>query len=208
MKGKTPLLVGGFIGVFVVGALLGYVGHSLVTKDALEAANEEAVIQTPEENHSQSSDEEVAQTPAEPESNTSEEDKILTDTYICPITGEVFESGTGMGQNFAQSLQQDIAESLEMTVEELQTSRSEGKTVSVLAEEKGITVDELKERIITTRKVKLEQLVADGIISQEQMDLMMENVHSIVETALYRDGYVPLNPQAGMGWGPGGRWNN
>ena len=51
--------------------------------------------------------------------------------------------GAGMGQLFAGTMPNIIAETLGMTVDELQVARAGGKSVADLAKEKGIKLDDL-----------------------------------------------------------------
>lgn len=119
--------------------------------------------------------------------------------FTCPMTGEPMGSGAGMGtrgmmgKNFAGAMPEVIAEELGMTVDELQAARNEGKSVADLAEAKGVKVDALVAKMVESRKADLEQLVKDGKMTQEQMDTMLKNMESMMENAIERDTVGPVN---------------
>lgn len=101
------------------------------------------------------------------------------------------------GHHFSNSMSTVIAETLNMSVEELQTARSEGKSVADIAKEKNVSIDELKSKVLEARKAELQQLVKDGSITQEQMDNMLAHMESMIASALEND----MNGRGGMGNG-------
>jgi len=66
-----------------------------------------------------------------------------------------------------------IAEQLGLTVEELAAARDEGTHIYDLAEEQGIDMDTLMTAVSDARAAAFEQAVADGLLTQEQADLLL-----------------------------------
>ena len=114
--------------------------------------------------------------------------------------------GTGMGHYFTSTMPTTIAEALGMTVEELQAARIEGKSVADLAEEKNISIDSLKNKLIQERTAQLQQLVSDGVLTQAQMDAMTANMSNMIDAAIQSNNIGHMNGRGGMGMmGHGGR---
>lgn len=128
-----------------------------------------------------------------------------TAAYTCPMTGAEMGKGAGMMGNYSSgTMPEVIAEALGMTVDELHAARGEGKSIAVIAEEKGMAVDTLIGKMIEARKAELEQLVTDGNITEEQMNLMLENMKARMKIAIEREDTGPLNGRGnGMGMGQG-----
>ena len=66
-----------------------------------------------------------------------------------------------------------IAEQLGLTVEELAAARDEGTHIYDLAEEQGIDMETLMTAVSDARTAAFEQAVADGLLTQEQADLLL-----------------------------------
>jgi len=69
-----------------------------------------------------------------------------------------------------------VADFLGMTVEELQAAHEEGKTIADLLEEKGISQEDFQAAIKADRVKSLNQAVADGKLTQEQADNILQNM--------------------------------
>jgi hypothetical protein len=67
-----------------------------------------------------------------------------------------------------------LADALGMTTEELYAALSDGQTIAGLAEAQGVEIDALVEVLIAPRIEQLVQAVADGYVTQEQADGMIE----------------------------------
>ena len=83
-----------------------------------------------------------------------------------------------------------ITELLDLTPEELSAEREAGKSLREIAAKQGLDEEDLKESLADTRAEKLAQTVADGKITQEQADRLMERKRA------------PIGPH---GFGRGGR---
>ncbi len=66
-----------------------------------------------------------------------------------------------------------LAEQLGMTVDELKAELKAGKTITELAEEKGV---DLKAAQIETMKERIQQAVEDGTLTQEQADWLIQGL--------------------------------
>ncbi|MBN1148732.1 MAG: hypothetical protein JXA78_15840 [Anaerolineales bacterium] len=97
-----------------------------------------------------------------------------------------------------------FAEALDMDVEELQALLDEGKTMWELAEEQGLSDEEFRDLMIEARTKAIEQMLADGVLTQEQADWMLDRMNQMWK---FGGGLGPC-PGGGWGRGSGGRWNS
>ena len=178
MKWKTLLIGGAFIGTFTLGALFSPNGESEATT---RGSQNLPIIET-----------------------ATETDSVQEQT--CPMTGQPMERGAGMGHYFSGTMTTIIAETLGITVDELQAARIEGKSVAQLAEENNISVDDLKNKLIQARTSELEQLVSNGVLTQAQMDAMIANMAPMINATIKNNNLAHMNGRGGMGMmGLGGR---
>lgn len=83
-----------------------------------------------------------------------------------------------------QSVLSDAAQVLGVSVDELRQARASGKTMEQIAEEKGMSVETLINRIIEIRKGKIEALVTNGTLTEEQAQNMLTNLENNVKLAI------------------------
>ena len=99
--------------------------------------------------------------------------------------------GRGLGQPELEA----AAKVLDMTVDELSTALSEGKTLEDLATAAGVDIQDVKDAIAAVHEAELrariEAGVADGSISQEKADWLLEGLDK---------GFL----DGGLGFGHGG----
>lgn len=101
-----------------------------------------------------------------------------------------------------------MAEALNLTPEELEARHDAGETMWDIAQDLGLTQEQFQAAMIQARTEALSQAVADGTISQEQADWMLERMNRMGS-----GGYGPgAGGCTGMGGGfqgrPGrGGWN-
>jgi predicted transcriptional regulator len=73
-----------------------------------------------------------------------------------------------------------VAEALGLTPDELFAELHEGKTLSEIAEEQGVEMDEVREAVsaaqVEAQKAAIEQAVEDGRLTEEQADWMLEGL--------------------------------
>jgi len=67
-----------------------------------------------------------------------------------------------------------LAQALGLSVGELDAAREEGKTISQVLEEQGLTAVEAREALEAAYQAAIQQAVADGVITQVQADLFLE----------------------------------
>jgi lambda repressor-like predicted transcriptional regulator len=70
----------------------------------------------------------------------------------------------------------NLADALGMTPQELRDALAEGQTIAELAEEQGMSLDELVEVLVAPALERTEQAVDNGRITQERADEMVENL--------------------------------
>ena len=95
-----------------------------------------------------------------------------------PRTGGMGGPGQGRGIGMrmgdpSESLVAVAAEQLGMTVDEVRAALSSGKTIEDLAEEKGVEPQAIVDEVLALRKARLDALVADGKLTQDQADTML-----------------------------------
>jgi hypothetical protein len=99
-----------------------------------------------------------------------------------------------------------FAAALDLTPEALQAELDAGKTMWALAEAHGYTAEQFTELMLQTRSQALEAMVADGAITQEQAEWMLQRMDQ-----MQQNGFGPGNcPMHGGAGGPGrgpARWN-
>lgn len=125
--------------------------------------------------------------------------------------GQFARMGNYMGHYFQGAMHGVVADKLGMTAEELYQARLDGKSIADLLEAKEIDVDKVVNELVADREVELKQMVKDKVITQYQMDFMLEqqkaNIEAMVNVegvgpGIYRGGgYMNQNPQQGMGMG-------
>lgn len=100
---------------------------------------------------------------------------------------------------------------LGMTAEQLHAERLAGKSLAQIAASKGLSEETLIQTILDAKKAELAKLVADGKLTQAQMDLMVERMQTQIKAMVERTGVGPAFGQGqarpGMGF-RGGRGAN
>ena len=76
------------------------------------------------------------------------------------------------------------ANALDMTVEELLAEMQDGKSIAALAEEKGVELDTIADAYVEQMSEQLAQAVADGKMTQEQVDHMVEMARERIQGML------------------------
>ncbi len=85
-----------------------------------------------------------------------------------------------------------MAEKLGMTVEELQAARQSGKSLTQIAQERNMTREQLVEMIMTERQTRLNELVANGKLTQTQAQTMLNNMETRVGAMVDRTETGPM----------------
>ncbi|MFH1651758.1 MAG: hypothetical protein ABID87_06640 [Chloroflexota bacterium] len=106
------------------------------------------------------------------------------------------------------------ADLLGLTPEALHEQRLAGKSLAEIAAEQGISEDELVNAIMATRTAAVQERVADGYLTPEQAELMLQQMEENTRLAVNRTttgapewagtcGYGNGYGQPGEGYGPG-----
>lgn len=101
----------------------------------------------------------------------------------CNERGGGMGRGRGMG-NFPigeESVHERLAEALGITEEEFETAIAEGETLLSLAEKYDVDYETLRQVMLEARQEALEEAVAEGKITQEQADWMLERWNAMGE---------------------------
>lgn len=104
--------------------------------------------------------------------------------------------GGGFGFALAGTSHEGIAEALGITSDELFELTQAGKSLAEIAEEKGVSVEQLTEVIVSAHIEQLDQLVADGKLTEENKALLLENVEEMAIAMI--NGTMPVD---GRGFG-------
>ena len=105
----------------------------------------------------------------------------------CPVTGEA--RGTGAMHDLMVSA---FAGQLGITPEELQAELDAGKTMYQVALDKGLTQEQFVELKQTSRAAALDEAVAQGLLTQEQADLMKQRGSGMMGNGTGMGGNCPM----------------
>ena len=117
--------------------------------------------------------------------------------------------GTGTGPMHTYMVEA-FAEALGMSVEDVQAEFDAGKTMWQIAADQGLDDEQVKGVMIQARTVALNAMVADGVLTQEQADFMLERMNTMM-AGDFTPGSCPMNGGAAgagfRGGRGGGRWS-
>jgi hypothetical protein len=91
-----------------------------------------------------------------------------------------------------------LAQAFGFTEDELQARLEAGDTLWTIAEEQGLSVEQFRDKVLEARTAALDQMVADGLITQAQADLMKDHM-----TEMWDEGFGP-GMKGGLGVGRDG----
>jgi len=107
--------------------------------------------------------------------------------------GLALEDGNEMFKIDQEAIHQELAELLDISVDDMESAMESGETLASLAMEYDVDFDELRAVIDDARAEVLAQAVLDGTITQEQADWILE-----------RRGAMGMEVEAKFGTGFGG----
>jgi hypothetical protein len=98
-----------------------------------------------------------------------------------------------------------LAEKLGMTSQQLQDELTAGKTIWQVAQEQGLTEAEIRTAMSEAARQAVDKMVADGVITQQQADWMLQRMQWRLENGGgFGQGVGPCHG----GWGrPGRQWS-
>lgn len=94
------------------------------------------------------------------------------------------------------------AEVLEMSQADLMEQLRDGNSLAEVAEDQGMSVEDFKAALLDQIKVQLDDLVADGDLTQEQADDIFQRTEENIDSIVNAEGC--LGGFGGMRRGPGG----
>jgi hypothetical protein len=97
-----------------------------------------------------------------------------------------------------------VATLLGMEAKDIQAQRQAGTSLVDIAKSKNVSEEKLISTILEAKKAILAGLVADGKLTQAQMDLMVEHMQTQVKTMVARTTVGPMQGRQGMGEMRGG----
>ncbi|GEA15332.1 MAG: hypothetical protein PWR22_26 [Moorella sp. (in: firmicutes)] len=100
--------------------------------------------------------------------------KALEEGYW-PGFGGFKRPAHGWGYKFGD----EIATALGITPQELRQEIQAGKTLEQIATEKGLTLAQLKEKLINEAKTQLDQAVASGKLTRDKADKILNNLEQM-----------------------------
>ncbi len=92
--------------------------------------------------------------------------------FACPPAG----GGEGGHRGGAGTSFDTLSEIIGLTSDEIKAQLKEGKTITEIAAAQGISEEQLQEALYTAMAAKLAEKVADGSLTQEQADKMLERL--------------------------------
>jgi hypothetical protein len=103
-----------------------------------------------------------------------------------------------------------FAQALGLTVEDVQAQFDAGATMWQIASDQGLSDEEVQGVMIQARTAALNAMVADGVLTQEQADFMLERMNTMM-AGDFTPGSCPMNNGAAgagfRGGRGGGRWS-
>lgn len=120
---------------------------------------------------------------------------------------ETATKGYGAGYGFLGEgavCSEAVSELLGITPEELCDLRQEGKSLTEIAAEYGVTEEELVAAIMAEKTATVQARVEDGTLTQEQADLMIQQMAERTELAINRTTTGPAEWRMGAGHGKSG----
>lgn len=101
-----------------------------------------------------------------------------------------------------------VADLLGLTADEFVEQKRAGESLPRIAEDAGVSTDELVDGLYQERLAQVEDLFEDGLITEAQLDWARDNLRDSIEERVMSDGtmgrgFGPGGPHMGRGGGPG-----
>ena len=93
-------------------------------------------------------------------------------TGVCTVTGDCI----GTGYNASSDVCTTVCELLGITQDELQSLRQDGMSLVEIAASYGVSEEALVATIMEVKTAYVQELIANGTITQEEADLMLANM--------------------------------
>lgn len=102
--------------------------------------------------------------------------------------------GTGTGPMHTYMVEA-FAQALDLTVEDVQAQFEAGATMWQIASDQGLSDEAIQGVMIQARTVALDAMVAEGLLTQEQADLMLERMNTMM-SGDFTPGSCPMGGSA------------
>ncbi|MBZ4687410.1 MAG: hypothetical protein JG764_1043 [Clostridiales bacterium] len=120
------------------------------------------------------------------------------------VTPAGFGAGNGWGYRAANGgLITIVAELTGLTVEDITAKRLEGKSLAAIASDKGVSKEKIVEKALAERKIWLDNLVKEGVITEEVAQARLTIMEQRVADQLERTAVGPAGRGRGKGFGGG-----
>jgi uncharacterized protein (DUF433 family) len=131
-------------------------------------------------------------------------DMLAGEHRMGPRQGGPRHGGRGAMMRVGQEMLKVVAQTLGMEVDDLMAELRDGKTIADVAAEQGVSLDDIEAAILASIEAKLDQLVSDGKLTQEQADQILERVAEHIGDMLTKPLPHPGRGQPGRRGGCGG----
>jgi hypothetical protein len=115
---------------------------------------------------------------------------ILVSVALAMVLAVVFSAvafaGNGYNGNGTGSCDATVSELLGLTPEQVCDLREEGKSLVQIATDNGVTEEQLVAKIMETKKADLDARVANGTLTQERADVMLQQMEKSTIQAVNR----------------------
>lgn len=109
--------------------------------------------------------------------------------------------GLMLGKQKAQTALKAVVDLTGLSVTDIRAQRLEGKSLADIAESKGVSEQTVIDKVVTDRTAVLDQLKADGKITEAQYQTCITNMQDRIKTNVERTTVGRANGQAGKGMG-------
>lgn len=95
------------------------------------------------------------------------------------------DRGSGLGMR-AQTMVKALSDLTGMDINDIRAERQAGKSVLDIAQDKGIEEQVLKDKVTATNKARLQKMLNQGTITQDQYDTCIKQMEQRIEERLDR----------------------
>lgn len=121
---------------------------------------------------------------------------IPSSAFAHPLSGKGSDSGQMMADEGQRAgfksgihMMQEIANILGLDEQTLVDALKEGKTIAEVAQENGITEEELVQQLIEVQSTAIDEKVSEGVLSQEQADQMKADLDERISNMMENEGF-------------------
>lgn len=123
-------------------------------------------------------------------------------------TNSVAACGLQIGQSLRDAggrLIDILADLTGLSTDEIAAERADGKSIATIAEENGVDSSDVVDEALALRQEALDAAVADGTLSQEDADAMLDTMTERLDERVTTDEVGPPSWSGGQGRGQGMR---